>query len=170
MVLPVVAYGHPVLRKKTLEIDKDYPDLDSFINDMWETMYYSNGIGMAANQMNRSIRIFIVNASSYYDNIESKNLKKVFINPEVIYKQGEKILQNEGCLSIPGITEDVERYEQVRINYYDQDWNFHDKWYDGIMGHIIQHEYDHLEGVLFTDKLSPLRKTMISKRLSNISK
>ena len=171
MVLPVTAYGHPVLRKVARKIDKDYPDLNSFIEDMWETMYYSEGVGLAAPQVNRSVRIFIVDATPYDEEVpEAKDFKKVFLNPEVIEEQGEEVLQSEGCLSIPGIREEVARPGQVHIRYYDQEWNFHDEWYDGMLGRIVQHEYDHLEGVLFTDKLSPVRKTMLRNRLSNISK
>ncbi len=171
MVLPVTAYGHPVLRKVAREIDKDYPDLEKFIEDMWETMYYSEGVGLAAPQVNRSVRIFIVDATPYGEEVpEAKDFKKTFINPEVIEEQGDEVLQSEGCLSIPGIREEVARPGQVRLQYYDLDWNFHDEWYDGMLGRIIQHEYDHLEGILFTDKLSPVRKTMLRNRLSNISK
>lgn len=171
MVLPVTAYGHPVLRKVAREIDKDYPVLEKFIEDMWETLYYSEGVGLAGPQLNRSVRVFIVDASPYGEEVpEAKNFKKVFINPVVIEEQGDEVLQSEGCLSIPGIREEVSRACQVHIQYYDMDWNFHDKWYDGMLGRIIQHEYDHLEGVLFTDKLSQVRKTMLRNRLSNISK
>lgn len=171
MVLPVTAYGHPILRKVAEPIEKDYPELDQFIEDMFETMYFSEGVGLAAPQVNRSIRIFIVDATPYEEDMpEAKGFKKVFLNPEIVEEQGDEKLLNEGCLSIPGIREDVERPKKVHIRYYDQEWNLHDEWYDGMLGRIIQHEYDHLEGILFTDKLSPVRKTMLRTRLSNISK
>lgn len=171
MVLPVTAYGHPVLRKVAREIDKNYPDLEKFVEDMWETMYSSEGVGLAAPQVNRSVRVFIVDATPYEEEEpEAKDFKKVFINPEIIEDYGDEVLQSEGCLSIPGIREEVARPPKVHIRYYDLDWNFHDEWYEGMLGRIIQHEYDHLEGVLFTDKLSPVRKTMLRNRLSNISK
>jgi len=171
MVLPVTAYGHPVLRKVAKPVDKDYLGLEQFIDNMWETMYFSEGVGLAAPQVNKSIRIFIVDATPYEEDMpEAKGFRKVFINPEIIEEQGDEKLINEGCLSIPGIREDVARPGQVHIQYYDRDWNFYDEWYDGMLGRIIQHEYDHLEGTLFTDKLSPVRKTILRSRLSNISK
>lgn len=171
MVLPVTAYGHPVLRKVSKEIDKDYPKLDEFIENMFETMYYSDGIGLAAPQVNKSIRIFIIDATPYQEDLpEVLNLKKVFLNPRIIEEEGDEKLMSEGCLSIPGIREDVSRRHKVHIQYYDRDWNFKDEWYDGMLARIIQHEYDHLEGTLFTDKLSNMRKTMLRTRLSNISK
>lgn len=171
MVLPVTAYGHPILRKVSKEIDKDYPKLDEFIENMFETMYRSDGIGLAAPQVNKSIRIFIIDATPYQDEMpEAEGFKKVFLNPTIVEEEGDEKMMSEGCLSIPGIREDVSRPPKVHIQYYDRDWNFRDEWYEGMLARIIQHEYDHLEGTLFTDKLSTMRKTMLRTRLSNISK
>lgn len=171
MVLPVTAYGHPILRKVSVEIDKDYPDLEVFIDNLFDTMYHTDGVGLAAPQVNKSIRIFVIDATPYQeDDPTAEGFKKVFINPEIIEEEGDEKLMNEGCLSIPGIREDVMRPGKVHIRYYDREWNLHDEWYDGMLGRIIQHEYDHLEGTLFTDKLSNMRKTMLRSKLSNISK
>lgn len=170
-MLPVVAYGHPTLRKVAQEIDKDYPELDKLIDDMFETMYESVGVGLAAPQVNRSIRLFIADATAYEEEIpEAKGFKKVFINPRILERSGDPVSMDEGCLSIPHIREEVTREDRVRIQYHDKDWQLHDETYTGYIARIIQHEYDHLEGILFTDKINPLRKAMIRKRLSDISK
>lgn len=170
MILPVTAYGHPTLRKVSEDIDKDYPGLNELIDSMFETMYYSVGVGLAAPQINRSIRLFVIDATPYAEEIpEAKDFKKVFINAQIIEEEGEEWAFNEGCLSIPEIREDVMRKPKIRIHYYDQDFNFHDEVYDGVLARIIQHEYDHLEGILFVDKIGPLRKTMIRKRLNDIT-
>ncbi len=170
-MLPVVAYGHPTLRKVSQEIDKDYPDLENLIDAMFETMYESVGIGLAAPQVNKSIRLFIADATQYEDEIpEARGFKKVFINPQIIETSGEPVSLDEGCLSIPLIREEVTRDNTVRIQYYDKDWQFHDDTYNGYVARIIQHEYDHLEGILFTDKINPLRKALIKKKLNDISK
>lgn len=171
MVLPVTAYGHPVLRKVAEEIDKDYPGLDEFIQNMWDTMYYSEGVGLAAPQVNKSIRIFIVDASPYGEQLSAaKDFRSTFINPVIKERTGDDELLEEGCLSIPNIREEVERPQSIQIQYYDAEWNFHDEFYSGMLARIIQHEYDHLQGVLFTDHLSNMRKTMLRSKLSNISK
>lgn len=171
MVLPVTAYGHPTLRKVSEEIDKDYPELDQFISDMFETMYASDGIGLAAPQVNRSIRLFIVDGSPYADKMpEMADFKKVFINPYILEEHGKDVTMDEGCLSIPNIREDVSRQADVVIEYYDENWELKEERYSGFKARVIQHEYDHLEGILFTDKISTLRKTLIRRKLQDISK
>ncbi len=171
MILPVVAYGHPTLRKIADDIDKDYPGLDQFINDMFETMYSSNGVGLAAPQVNRSIRLFVIDATPYADDFPGeKDLKKVFINARIVEESGEEWAFNEGCLSIPEIREDVLRKPELRIQYYDENFNFHDDRITGVLARVIQHEYDHLDGVLFVDLINPLRKMMLKRKLGDISK
>lgn len=170
MVLPIVAYGHPNLRKVSTEIDKDYEGLDELIEDMFETMYESDGVGLAAPQINKNIRLFIVDASPYEKDMpELRDFKKVFINPVIIEEEGNEWEFNEGCLSIPDIREEVVRKPNVRIQYYDRDFKFHDETFDGIAARIIQHEYDHLEGVLFVDRVSNLRKMLLKRKLNDIS-
>lgn len=172
MIYPVYMYGTSVLRKKAQEIDKDYKDLDIFIEGMFETMKKAEGVGLAAPQVGKSIRIFIIDASDidHEDEEYVEDFKKVFINPVIIEESGDEWVFNEGCLSIPEIREDVSRHEKVRIQYYDQEWNFFDEEYDGIRARIIQHEYDHLEGKMFVDKVSPLRKKLLKGKLTAISK
>ncbi len=171
MVLPIVAYGHPMLRKVSSEIDEDYPDLQQLIEDMFETMYTTSGVGLAAPQVNRSIRLMIVDASPYgKEHPEAIGFKRVFINPEIIEEDGEEWMFNEGCLSIPDIREDVMRKPHIRIQYYDENWDFHDETYESVMARIIQHEYDHLEGILFVDKISNIRKILLKRKLQDISK
>ena len=170
MVLPVTAYGHPVLRKKAIDIDKDYEGLDQLIADMYDTMYHTVGVGLAAPQINKSIRLVVVDASPYNEEEPLlKDFKKVFINPVITKIEGEDWLFNEGCLSVPDIHEDVSRKTKIDISYYDQDWNFHEETYDGIPARVLQHEYDHLEGILFVDRLSSMRKMLLKKRLTEIS-
>lgn len=169
-MLPIVAYGHPTLRKISEEIDKDYPGLDELIEQMFETMYTSVGVGLAAPQVNKNIRLFIIDATPYEKDIpEAKDFKKIFINAQIVEEAGELWTTDEGCLSIPNIREDVSRKSMVRIQYYDENWNFHDETYGGYIARIIQHEYDHLEGILFTDKVSSLRKTLLKRKLNDIS-
>ncbi|NTW24103.1 MAG: peptide deformylase [Lentimicrobium sp.] len=171
MVLPVIAYGHPTLRKIADDIDKDYPGLDQFINDMFETMYSSNGVGLAAPQVNRSIRLFVIDATPYADDFPGeKDLKKVFINARIVEETGDEWAFNEGCLSIPEIREDVLRKPDLRIQYYDENFNFHDDRITGVLARVIQHEYDHLDGILFVDLINPLRKMMLKRKLGDISK
>ncbi|PKO97974.1 MAG: peptide deformylase [Bacteroidetes bacterium HGW-Bacteroidetes-9] len=171
MILPVVAFGHPNLRKVSEDIDKDYPGLDQFIADMFETMYASNGVGLAAPQVNRNIRIFIIDATPYAEDFPGEtDLKKVFINAHIIEESGEEWSFNEGCLSIPEIREDVIRKPELRIQYYDENFNFHDDRIKGVLARVIQHEYDHLDGVLFVDLINPLRKMMLKRKLNDISK
>jgi peptide deformylase len=179
MILPIVAYGDPVLKKEAEEIDKDYPNLSQLIEDMFETMYEASGVGLAAPQIGRSIRMFIVDGSPFAEKDEDEeedprakdmeDFKKVFINPIIEEELGAEWGFAEGCLSIPKIREEVIRKEKVRMSYYDENWNFHEEEFDGYKARIIQHEYDHIEGVLFTDHLSVLKKRLLTKRLANIS-
>ncbi len=178
MILPVVAYGDPVLRKKGKEIDKEYPDLKELIENMKETMLHASGVGLAAPQVGHAIRLFIVDASPFADmedveekeREELKDFKKIFINAKVIKEEGEKWIFNEGCLSVPNINEDVVRKEFITLEYQDENFNKHTKTFGGLPARIIQHEYDHTEGVIFTDKLSSLKKRLLKKKLENISK
>ena len=179
MILPIVAYGDPVLKKEAEEIDKDYPELKQLIEDMFETMYEASGVGLAAPQIGRSIRLFVVDGSPFAEKDEDEEedpravgmegFKKVFINPIIEEEEGKEWGFAEGCLSIPKIREEVLRKDRVRLSYYDENWNLHDEWFDGYKARIIQHEYDHIEGVLFTDHLSVLKKRLLTKRLANIS-
>jgi len=177
MILPIHAYGDPVLRKKTVEIDKNYPDLSQLIKNMFETMYQAKGIGLAAPQVGLSISLFIVDASPFaeyeeYQEIKDRfvNFKRVFINSKILKREGELIKFNEGCLSIPDIHEDVKRPESITIEYYDEKWNKHTDTFDDVRARVIQHEYDHIKGILFTDMLSPLKKKLIQRKLTDISK
>ena len=176
MILPILAYGDPVLKKKAVEIDRDHPGLDSLIEDMFETMYGAKGIGLAAPQVGESIRLFIVDASPFGEDEEDpeaekvKDFKEVFINAEILESTGDTWPFEEGCLSIPNIREEVQREERIKIRYYDADWNLREREFDGYAARIIQHEYDHIEGVLFTDRLNPLKKRMLKRKLTDISK
>jgi len=181
MILPVVAYGDPVLKKEGEEIDKNYPDLDKLIEDMFETMYEASGVGLAAPQIGKSIRLFIVDASPFAEPDEEDGeidpmaegldgFKKVFINPIIEEESGEEWGFNEGCLSIPKIREEVFRKEKILITYFDENWVLKEESYDGYAARIIQHEYDHIEGILFTDHLSPLKKRLLKKKLQNLSR
>jgi peptide deformylase len=172
MFYPIYVYGASVLRKKAVEISKDDESLGQLIDDMFETMYHSDGIGLAAPQIGKSLRLFVIDASNLEDedNEGLKDFKKAFINPLIVEESGGNRNYNEGCLSIPDIREDVDRNERIRIQYYDRDWNFFDEIYEGVKARIIQHEYDHLEGILFIDKINPLRRRLISSRLNAISK
>jgi peptide deformylase len=171
MILPIVAFGHPNLRKISQDITPDYEGLGELISNMWETMYYSSGVGLAAPQVNRQIRLFVVDATPYSkEHPETESFKKAFINPRILEEKGEEWAFNEGCLSIPEIHEDVIRPSEVHIIYRDEQFVEHDEWYTGIVGRIVQHEYDHLEGTLFVDKIHPLRKMMLKRKLSDITK
>ena len=178
MILPIVAFGHPVLKKICKNITSDYENLDSLIDNMWETMYAASGVGLAAPQIGLSIRLFIVDASPFS---EDKNLcleereklskfKMVFINPELKAISDELNTFNEGCLSIPEIREDVVRENEIIVDYYDQDFNKKSLKLDGLRARVVQHEYDHIQGILFTDKLSAFKKRLIKGKLNNISK
>jgi len=171
MKYPITVYGDPLLRKKAKPVDKNYEGLNDILENMWETMYYSDGVGLAAPQVGKSIRIFLVDATSGADEEpELKDFKKVFINPEIIETKGDEWVMNEGCLSLPEIREDVTRPDEVRIKYFDENFEEHEEVYSGFAGRIIQHEYDHLEGVLFIDYLSPLRKRLLKGKLNSIAR
>ncbi len=178
MILPIVAYGDPVLRKVGKDIDKDYPNLNNLLANMWETMYNASGVGLAAPQIGLPIRIFLVDTSPFADDKDLtkeeqellKGFKKVFINAKILEETGEDWTFNEGCLSIPDVREDVSRKDTLTIRYCDENFKVHQETYDGLLARVIQHEYDHIQGVLFTDKLSSLKKRLIKGRLSNISK
>ena len=171
MIYPIVAYGDPVLRKVAQNIKQDDSNIDlkKLIEDMFETMHASNGIGLAAPQIGLSIRLFVVDGSGTDDD-EIKDFKQVFINAQILGEEGEKWAFEEGCLSIPSIRENVSRQENLTIRYYDADWNLHEESFSGMRARVIQHEYDHIQGVLFIDHLSGLRKQLIKGRLNNISK
>jgi peptide deformylase len=168
MILPIHAFGSPVLRKKAVEIDPAHPNLKPLIENMFETMYDSNGIGLAAPQIGESIRLFIVDGTEI-DDPSTKDFKKVFINAEIIEEFDKHWDYEEGCLSIPTIRADVSRHSKVRLWYQDEHFNEFEEEFDGMAARIIQHEYDHIEGILFTDRISPLKRTMLKSKLSNIS-
>jgi len=171
MILPIVAYGDPVLKKVAQEIDPEYPELGELVDNMFDTMYNASGVGLAAPQVGLSIRLFILDATPFSEeHPELDGFVKVFINPIILEETGKKWPFNEGCLSIPGIREDVERKPKVLIEYYDENWDLKEETYEGIVARIIQHEYDHVEGVLFTDHLAPLKRRMLKGRLNDISK
>ncbi|HZL08400.1 MAG TPA: peptide deformylase [Prolixibacteraceae bacterium] len=169
MIYPVTVFGDPVLRKKAEPITKDFIDLKGFIQNMFETMYTSDGVGLAAPQVGQAIRIFVLDTTTVEEE-ELPGIKKAFINPEILEKSGDEWLMNEGCLSLPEIREDVFRPETVRIKYMDEDFNEYEETYSGFLSRVIQHEYDHLEGVLFVDYLNPLKKRILKSKLTAISK
>jgi peptide deformylase len=171
MIYPIVVYGHPVLKKISEDIEKDFPGLNDLINDMFETMYHAEGLGLAAPQIGKSIRIFVIDGAPVAeDEPELADFRQVFINAHIVEKNGEIVPMNEGCLSIPNIREEVKRESHIRIQYYDEKWEYHDEVYDGYKARIIQHEYDHLDGLLFTEKINPLKKQLIRGKLADISK
>ena len=171
MILPIVAYGYPILNKKCEEISSDHQDLDQLINNMWETMYASQGVGLAAPQINESIRLFLIDTTPFMDeDKKDQSIKKIFINPVMLEETGENWIFNEGCLSVPDVREDISRNSEIKIKYQDQNFNWHTDFFDGITARVIQHEYDHIEGILFTDRISPLRKRMIKAKLQKIYK
>jgi peptide deformylase len=171
MIYPIVIYGHPILKKVANDIEKDYPGLEHVVNDLFETMYNSEGLGLAAPQIGKSIRLFVIDGKPVSDDEpELADFKKVFINAHITEKSGELKPMNEGCLSIPKLREEVNRESHICIEYYDENWEYHNEIFDGYKARIIQHEYDHLDGILFTDRLSPLRKRLIKSKLTAISK
>ena len=178
MIYPVVAYGDPMLKKKTSSISVDYPNIKSLISDMYDTMYAANGVGLAAPQIGLSIRLFLVDTKPFSDDdslsasdrSKLKNFKKTFINPEIIEESGEEWSFNEGCLSIPGIREDDIRKNQIKIRFQDEDFVEKTENFEGLIARVIQHEYDHIEGVLFTDKLSNFKRRLIKSKLASITK
>ncbi|MEK9750998.1 MAG: peptide deformylase [Flavobacteriaceae bacterium] len=178
MILPIVAYGDPVLKRKAHSISEDYEGLEQLIESMWETMYHAHGVGLAAPQIGKSIRLFVIDGSPFADDEDAtpsdqlvlKSFKKVFINAEMIAEEGNDFSFTEGCLSIPDIREDVTRPSVIRLRYLDENFKERVEEFSGLAARIIQHEYDHIEGVLFTDKLSPLKKRLIKGRLDKISR
>lgn len=181
MIFPIVAYGHPVLRKVAEDITPDYPGLEKLIEDMWETMYASNGVGLAAPQINRPIRLFVVDSAQIFANMDEEEkkesqypdapgIKQVFINAHLVEEAGDDWAYNEGCLSIPKIREDIYRAEEVTLEYLDENFHKQTKTYDGITGRVILHEYDHIDGKLFIDHISPLKRKLYKRKLDDISK
>lgn len=171
MILPIYAYGHPVLKKKGKEIDSDYEDLETLIEHMWETMYNAKGIGLAAPQIGKSIRLFLVDTIQLEDEEkELKGIKQVLINPLILDERGEEEPYEEGCLSIPDLRGDVMRKPEIDIQYLDQNFQEHKATFNGINARVIQHEYDHVEGKLFTEQLQPLKKRLIKRKLESIRK
>ena len=174
MILPVIAFGDPVLRKIGVDISSDYPQLPALISDMFETMYHAHGVGLAAPQVGLAIRLFVIDASPFDEDEEDKpkqlNFKKVFINAEILEESGAEWSFSEGCLSIPEVREEVSRKSVIKIRYQDENFQTIEETYDGIIARIIQHEYDHIEGKLFVDKISPIKKRLIVKKLDAITK
>ena len=181
MILPIVAYGNPILRKVGHDIDENYPNLDKLIEDMWETMYASNGVGLAAPQVGRDIRLFVMDSAQIFSNMDEKDkeeenypdapgIKQVFLNAHIIEEHGDDWSYNEGCLSIPKIREDIYRAEEVTIEYQDQNFRNHTRTFNGVTARIILHEYDHIDGKLFIDYLSPLKRKLLKRKLDDISK
>jgi peptide deformylase len=178
MILPIVAYGDPVLKKEAKEIDKDYPKLKELLENMYETMYGAYGVGLAAPQIGLPIRLFLVDTEPFAEDEsfteaeqeQLKHFKKTFINAQILEEEGDEWAFNEGCLSIPDVREDVFRQPKIKIQYQDENFETHIEEYDGLIARVIQHEYDHIEGVLFTDKLSSFKKRLIKGKLTNISK
>lgn len=177
MILPIVAYGDPVLRKECIPIAKDYPELPKLIEDMYQTMYHSNGVGLAAPQVGLAIRLFVVDTEPFCENDDLsdaerdylKGFKKAFINAKILKEEGEPWSFSEGCLSIPGISEDVLRKPTIVIEYQDEHFATHTETFSGLVARVIQHEYDHIEGILFTDHLSSFKKQLLKNKLNNIS-
>ena len=178
MILPVIATGDPVLRKKCKEIEQEYPELDMLISNMQETMRKAYGVGLAAPQIGKAIRLFVIDASPFAEDDELSDeeraylstFNRVFINAKITKEEGEEWAFNEGCLSIPDIREDVFRKDTITIEYFDENFEFHSEVLTGLAARVVQHEYDHIEGILFTDRLSSLKKRLIKKKIDNISK
>lgn len=171
MILPIVGYGNPVLKQKATLINSDYPGLETLIENMWETMYNANGVGLAAPQIGLSIRLFIIDASPFQeDNPALADFKKVFINPEIIEETGQDWYFNEGCLSFPEMREDILRKTNIKIRYQDENFQNIEEEFAGIAARIIQHEYDHIEGVVLVDRLSALKRRLIRNKLTKIIK
>jgi peptide deformylase len=178
MILPIVAYGDPVLKKRASEISKDTPKLEETISNMYESMYGAHGVGLAAPQVGLSIRLFLVDTSPFagddeYSAEEQEKLnsfKRTFINAKIIEETGEEWSFNEGCLSIPNVREEVLRRPVIKVAYQDEKFKSHTETFDGLIARVIQHEYDHIEGILFTDKVSSLKKRLLKGKLANISK
>jgi peptide deformylase len=171
MIYPITIIGSSVLRKKTKDIEQDYPGLKQLIEDMFETMYVSDGVGLAAPQIGKSIRLLVIDASPMAEEEPAlKDFKKVFINAKITELSEEDEVMQEGCLSIPGVHEEVKRSNKIRIQYFDENFDYHDEYFEGYAARVIQHEYDHLDGILFTDRLSPLKRQFLKGKLLSISK
>jgi len=181
MILPIVAYGHPVLRKVAKDIDPGYPGLQKLIEDMWETMYASNGVGLAAPQVGKEVRLFVMDSAQVFNNMDeaekkeegypdAPGIKQVFINAHIVEEGGDDWRYNEGCLSIPRIREDIYRAEEVTLSYMDEQFRPHTKTFHGLTGRIILHEYDHIDGKLFIDHISPLKRKLLKRKLDDIAK
>lgn len=171
MILPIYLYGQPVLRNETKELGKDYPKLNELIGNMFETMYNAEGIGLAAPQVGLDLRLFVIDLEPLAeDDPKYKGFKKVFINPRIVERKGDLVKMAEGCLSLPGLSETVERESVIRIQYMDENFVEHDEEYDDFFARCIQHEYDHIEGILFIDHISPIRKQLIKSKLTNMLK
>jgi peptide deformylase len=174
MIHPIYVYGMPVLRKVAQDIDEDYAGLEQLIEDMYETMYQADGVGLAAPQIGKSIRLIVIDGTKVEEDDEEEHelqdFKKVLINPRLVSEEGEEWEYNEGCLSIPNIREDVKRKPNIRLEYLDEHFNFHDEEFSGMKARVLQHEMDHVNGILFTDRISPLRKRLLTPKLKAISK
>lgn len=172
MILPVYLYGTPVLRAEAEDIDKDYPELDKLIKDMFETMYHADGIGLAAPQIGRSIAVIVIDVSVLADEFpECADSKMVLINPQLdVIEDADPVSRSEGCLSLPGLSENVKRYEHVVLNWLDENFEEHEREFTGFMARVIQHEFDHLLGTVYTDRISPVRKQMIRNKLHNMER
>ena len=176
MILPIVAFGDPVLKKVGKDIEKDHPQLEKLIADMFETMYNAKGVGLAAPQVGKSVRLFVVDATPFSEDAETeeeaalKDFKKVFINAQITKEEGEEWKFNEGCLSIPKIREDILRKPKITVAYVDENFKPHKESFEGIAARIIQHEYDHIEGKLFTDRINPIRRRLLNGKLNDITK
>lgn len=171
MVLPIYAYGHPVLKKQCDPIDPDYPGLHELIENMWETLYHAKGVGLAAPQVGLPIRLFLVDTQQLNEEGgKEEGIKKVFINAEIIEENGDFWSYEEGCLSIPQVRGDVERPPQLHIRYQDEHFDHHEHQFEGINARVVQHEYDHIEGILFTELLKPVKRRMVRRKLNKIRK
>ena len=169
MIFPIVLYGDPVLKKKALDVEHGDASVKEFVDHLFETMYAANGVGLASPQVGESLRVFVIDTHPMHED-EEAGLKKAFVNPTMLSEEGEAWAFEEGCLSIPGIRADVERKPNIRIKYFDEDWNEHEESFEDIEARVIQHEYDHIEGKLFTDYLTPFKKRLLKGKLANISK
>ncbi len=167
MIFPIVLYGDPILKKKANKVDYKDESIEALIGSLFETMYAAQGVGLASPQIGRSLRVFVIDSTPME---EDNSLRQAFVNPEIIEKEGEPWIFEEGCLSIPGLREEITRKPVVHVRYYDENWELHKKTFDGMIARIIQHEYDHIEGILFTDHLTSFKKRLLKGKLTNISK
>ena len=177
MILPIIGYGNPILKITSKDVNNSYPNLKQLISDMYETMYNANGVGLAAPQIGKSIRLFIIDTAPFLnideneiEGIKVESIKQTFINPVIIQESGDSWSFEEGCLSIPHIREDVKRKSDINIQFYDENFTLNKKSFSGIVARVIQHEYDHIQGILFTDKLTSFKKRLLKNKLNNIEK